>query len=720
MKQSDNLLHTNDFHLAIEELCRILGGDCSGINVIDFDNRALAFRTQFIGASDRDMQCRINSPQSGELFIGRGMTDDLSSEGIAIDWKTCTYSSGVAGGNRRFRSISRLVTEVDQETLEKWRERLSFNGFPIGTTIVVEDFSPDTCVAFALLFCRLQGVTVFPDNWLAYIDSWEEGHLGSQNDPRRSFGCLLSSLGHGYWDQDPASSQDSDLTRTGFCACVAFAARILALGVDPDDIPPNLAATVPYHSTALALLDQERQLYLQAISHADLVQLALPIKGTTRTLLVDAFITSEVKLAGTFKAFLRRDAENSWLKNGFALLALYQPKLQGTGSDMVVSVSAELGVTLKNLHEELEKRETIAWSGCRPADHPRSGFAFNEPWYVTGDETLVAAPRWVDRNAGTLGTKLTWHTDVLGTLWQLYNPLRTVNVRSYLNPETIDDSAMHLSLCRPMRSEYGKYFKAIAWDRNGTENSLLLSPTVLRYLAACITTGGESGIGLSELPAKESFDVVKIVGGLVVIHNNGVLLLNDWTRDSVAVENYVNEFDRVLRRHRAIEEHTKTISEKVIQLRERIADRKSIDSAFVTDLSQFVFEQKIRVREAIFSTIPSVGDHDLANYRNALEARWALREQLDDLYESLTEIESIARSALDRRTNQIITAVTVFGYPPFMLAGLFAFIFQPGGNQTGDDYVSLGLLKLHWMGLFIYIAISFGLVLVLRWLLRKR
>ena len=54
---------------------------------------------------------------------------------------------------------------------------------------------------------------------------------------------------------------------------------------------------------------------------------------------------------GREKIFVRTDAENTSLGNGFSLMGLYRPGLTGTGNDMTVSVDPRSGIALKDLWE---------------------------------------------------------------------------------------------------------------------------------------------------------------------------------------------------------------------------------------------------------------------------------------------------------------------------------------------------------------------------------
>jgi uncharacterized membrane protein YcjF (UPF0283 family) len=91
---------------------------------------------------------------------------------------------------------------------------------------------------------------------------------------------------------------------------------------------------------------------------------------------------------------------------------------------------------------------------------------------------------------------------------------------------------------------------------------------------------------------------------------------------------------------------------------------------------------------------------DVLEFRHALERRWGIEAKLNELYDATAELGNAVRDRSDLRTNQIINALTIFGFPVVFLASFFQFIID---RNEG----------IHWLGLGSYIVLSvLGVVLV--------
>jgi hypothetical protein len=88
-------------------------------------------------------------------------------------------------------------------------------------------------------------------------------------------------------------------------------------------------------------------------------------------------------------------------------MAVYNPRVVGTGNDIVISVDPLKRICLKALWYALEEEENRLWEGKRPNDTPRPLKSYpnkdgpNEPWWDDmGKYTLIAAPKMVGNQYG--------------------------------------------------------------------------------------------------------------------------------------------------------------------------------------------------------------------------------------------------------------------------------------------------------------------------------
>jgi hypothetical protein len=394
---------------------------------------------------------------------------------------------------------------------------------------------------------------------------------------------------------------------------------------------------------ARALVDYEHKIFLQALQHAKLVQLVMPLRGATRMTLVDAFIVSDLALTGTMKSFIRNDTDHAWLRSGFPLMALHRPSERGTGNDITISVDPSSRITLKELHRELEVLECKRWldqGKSRPSDHPRPGYKWNEPWYLEQrNESLIGAPRWVVKGQ-QYGSELNWQ-DVLNVLWKLYNPAR--NVQVVQRGGDLGGKDHHpIYLCEPTQRQ-SKQFLAVKWSSGDTEQSLVLSPTMKRYLMASITRRGDARaeIGIEDLPPEVSFDFVALPGGFALVHADGAFLMDDWSSETLAISAYEKEFEDVVTRCDVLDEGMELVRE----LSEESVKKLDIK------LNKLV-DQRTRLMTTMLQTTSRAADFHAARFRELLEKRFGIGSQLDQLYRMEGELEAWLKRALEARRDR--------------------------------------------------------------------
>ncbi|MYN10200.1 hypothetical protein [Pseudoduganella aquatica] len=461
----------------------------------------------------------------GTLLVGLG---DPEGDGQAV----CLNYKGDPGGAR---SVAALVAGADAARWQAWRARLPSTGAI--RTIVVEDFSLDTCCALLLFGAALDGRPL-PDTaaWVAYVSAWEGGDCLDGADLSRSAACLLSVLGHSYLPPQAADVARDGYARAGLHACLALMRRMLASQPRPEAGIGYLEGAE--YGRALAHLAHERQMYELALRQASRCQLLVDLAGSGRQVLLDALILSEVFPSGVLKVMARADSANSWTRKGYALLALHRPGEAGNGNDMVLSLDPRCGATLEGLWRALEALEAERWAGGRPADAPRALASYrdpanpsrmapgapNQPWYDdNGRHTLLAAPKLLDD--GTPGSRLDWRADVLPALWRQYF-LRPAAALVEALPAQ-DGAAAAAVTAPPGRA---KAVRVLGWNAESAaaqglhpDLALLETPSFQAWLASHSQAGGPAASPLA-LPPQDSYEVLRCGAVQVLAHRHGVTL----------------------------------------------------------------------------------------------------------------------------------------------------------------------------------------------------
>ncbi|WP_424767693.1 hypothetical protein [Paenibacillus sp. sgz302251] len=627
-----------------------------------------------------------NFVQSDEQVVMIGLGDSLSAASrISLNQKKTKY-----------RSVSELVYHVDERLAAEWRETMGDS--PESWTYILEDLSPDTCFSLILFYFRLCGVDphTVPTSWIDYVNRWEEGDVKTTGEPYVSWGCLHNSLAHSYFG---GTRPQESIIQAGFKACLTFVLTMLAQNVNPSAVPE---IHLEEYYRAYGFLNREYQEYLQALHHANLVQLRVPIRDSRHTLLVDAFISKEKTALGAAKAFLRNDSEHTFFKSGFSLMAVHRPDAVGTGNDIVISTDPITGIYLKDLWMELERLEDEKWQGERPVDQPRFSEVSdaNQPWFhEMGRYTMVAAPKEI---GGVPGSKLSWK-EVMDVLWKLYHPASSIRVRPYEKDGTSLGEACPVHSCTPdiQDEKSGKQLLAMKWDEED-DQALLLTPTLKQYFAACILKKESAHLPtLDSLPPQNSYDFMELTGGLAIIHSEGVLLLDDWSKEEIFIESFRAEFCNLLKRYNEIAEVKLEISNEMDAIRSTLEIKKILSGRQLLRLSNRLSRIKLKLRQTILQTMPSHSDYFLMQFRQKVETRWAIDSQLEELYVAVAELESIMKNNSETRTSYLINAITIYGFPWALTTGIFGIIFADG---------------MHWMGWICFIGSSLFLSLLIKYL----
>ena len=142
----------------------------------------------------------------------------------------------------------------------------------------------------------------------------------------------------------------------------------------------------------------------------------------------------------------------------------------------------------------------------------------NQPWYDGGDLTLIGAPKKVKVDGEEhSGSKLGWKEDILPLLWRLYSPIP----REYV---TVEDKS----------EKTDKKVFLVIW-KPGKSPTVAENPTLLAWLASLSMEKGEVTSPL-DLPHASSFEVLRVAGGMAIVHHQGVTFFDDWSSTPLAIE----------------------------------------------------------------------------------------------------------------------------------------------------------------------------------------
>ncbi len=322
----------------------------------------------------------------GEVLVGLGDTG-RESKGIVLQHKTQA---------KRYASLSQYVAETDFDSL---------NAEKCCKHIYIEDFSVDTVVTIWIFLYKIHQKNI-PENintWIDYSKRWEKGDTSTTGKAFESYGCLQNALA-----LSQRSLQSSDILSSS----LSFLDSLLSQGISPSNIPASLSDS--YYELAYQALEKEYQKYENIIRGSDIEVLFIPGKSSGKAKKISAiFIQAEI-ISSIQKVFLRNDSVNAPTKDGFGLMAVYNPQAEGTGNDIVISVDPLKEIYLKELWAALEEEENRLWQGKRSRDNPRplksypDGDGPNEPWWDDmGNYTLIASPK---RIGSELGRRVSWKT----------------------------------------------------------------------------------------------------------------------------------------------------------------------------------------------------------------------------------------------------------------------------------------------------------------------
>lgn len=695
------------------------------------DSRTLLRVRRF--ASDHDDRLLPN-----EVYVGVGPAAGASApaEGISLNNKRVGADS-----------VTDMVIDAPPDLVQSWIAAVAGATAPSNFferfCLVTEDASPDSCFGVLALLARLNGVPAaeFPTAWIHYIRAWERGDATLGTSPSTSYGCIHDALVHGHIEEDPTRA---------WLEAMRLLVQLLAQRQEPLDISTN--DPFPALISALALLDSERQIYEDSLRHTTPLQLAVPMRDLPdRSRLVDAYIADEVVPIGSLKVFARNDRTHSFLKRGFSVMAIHRPGAEGSGNDMTISADTRVGIEFRELWTVLEAMEDKLWAGARPCDSPRDIVSYrhgsargqrsdgtnspNEPWWDDhGRYSLLAAPMRLasggSRRVGPLGSKLGW-PDVLEALWTTYQPFRHVKLRAGAEAVKRDGPAEESELralaeCFPDDADLSgqatysidgetwqpasglRLYVAGWYQRSNTDLEFRPTPTLCRYLAACIDRplSEPAPIRLRDLPSIGSFTAVEFASGLAVITNNGAFVLDAGRSSKLPIASLQHEFYKVAGMKRQVETNMKRVTE-LLKDTQAYVDGESVGLSDLQLLHRLSLEQ-IKATLTIHRAEVDASPQEARQFRRALLTHWSIDGRLEGLAATIGQVRELFQSHADLEVGRGFNFLQTYGLPLVVAASLFGSAFAAiRSDFSGINWASLaGFAAASILGIFLIRAKS--------------
>ncbi|MCC6918429.1 MAG: hypothetical protein IT548_04460 [Alphaproteobacteria bacterium] len=660
---------------------------------------------------------------AGEVYVGIGAW--RNGEGDIAHGGACLNNKGAAerfGWKREPVTVAAFVRDAPEDLVAQWRQ--VFGTAPdevLRATLVVEDASPDSVLSVVFFLARLAGVpsAALPQRWLTSLTAWERD--GVAPSVTRSWTSLLSALAHSHFGM----KFDGAGIAEAWGDALRFTVTLLRAGADPDAVDADavpVLLTDPAYGRAIAFAMNEKQDYDQSLARAVRLELLVPMAGSPgRELLVDAYFAVESNApSGVKKIFIRTDTANTTLHNGFSLMGLYRPGLEGSGNDMTISVDPRSGIALRELWQALEAAEIEKWDGARPNGSPRRiasypAGGYDQPWWDDhGRYTLLGAPKRV--SDAELGSKLSW-SDVLEAVWRSYNQLRGLAVYdlgaegAQLEPKAIEACTARAVSAGAGVSAVTKQLIAVKWNRSfGATQSLQFTPTVKRHLAAMLVRAGKGLSGpvqLADLPESDDFDYLEIAGGQAIVSRDGLFLFDDWRDKDLAAPALGSDF-----------------AQAVVLQSDCLAYDAEVDALYESashggDVLQRITDLRARIARTFQKADLTEASPERRVVRAAIERRWGLDGKEAGLTNRLKDLQEILETKATLDTQGMATLLAFFTIPAFIGTVLQLYgVIVDNANRGADsnlNFVGYGV----WMGLLL-VGLSGATMAIAFWMTRKR
>ena len=642
---------------------------------------------------------------AGEVYVGLGAWQQggalVPHEGV------CLNNKGAAarfGWKREPLTVVSFIRDAPDDLVTTWRAQFSDRSETAlqRAIFVVEDASPDSILSVVFWLARLEGVPPqqLPQRWITALTAWERD--GISTSVTRSWTALMSALAHSYFG---ASFSGAGI-EAAWRDAMRFTVSLLQAGADPDAVDPDHCPAIladAAYGRAIAFAMNEKQDYLQSLSRAVTLELLVPMAGSTgRDLLVDAYFAVETSSpSGVKKIFIRTDTENTSLGNGFSLMGLHRPGLEGSGNDMTISVDPRSGIALPDLWRRLEAMENERWGSARPNASPRritsypDGQGFDQPWWDDhGRYTLLGAPKRVGPD--DLGSKLDW-ADVLECVWRAYNQLRSIRIfdmgvqSGRLEPTPIENCQSRRIASGAGDAEVVKHLLAVKWNRHaGEAQALQFTATVRRHLAAMILRAAEGKSGpvpLADLPDPADFDFLDLPGGSAIVSREGVLLFDDWRDKDLALPALTNDFAQAV----VLLSACRTFDAEVDDLYAKSLAQEGLFRSNTADILRRITVLRGRIASVFQKADLADTSPERRMLRAAVDQRWGLEGRESALTGRLKDLQEILEAKATLDTQGMAQLIGIVAIPNFVVAlmALYVVTVDQAAGSTPLGYAGL-------------------------------
>ncbi|MGH1421722.1 MAG: hypothetical protein ACRBEQ_07880 [Hyphomonas sp.] len=551
---------------------------------------------------------------------------------------------------------------------------------------VFDDASADSVLATLCIILRLAGYPVHENSKIeAYVKAarfWKfTGEAQAQS--KNSWTTLHAAGTHAIFvggQQDVAIEAQAK----AWLLALRFLTELLRHDRMPTDVPSQ--AICREHTLFLAALTREETIYTSVLQNAEKLQLRFPMKDIEhRYKTVDVLVFEDSEVTGALRSFYRSDLKHSHLAQGFNVALTYRPDA-APGFRYAASCSQMAGVSLEPAWRELEAKETQKWGETdfsRPNDKPRdtSMGEYNEPWFnAFGAFDLIGEPRALS-NAnlpGSLqnGSLLDWE-DVQSCLWRAGLPARHLEVELVSATEglfkaTLGTDSTSLEAVREARevlSADTKSFVALAWaDKDSRDAELICLPTMKRYFARLVCPEpGAPGKLCCDLEPEDNFSFIEVGGGVIIVSDHGVVVLDDWRSESIRTDLLEMVFSIRKTQHtdlNRIQESLDTLQVSFLKLtQEDTSSTRS--SSTLSELHNKALDLQIQLREIesrAKTLVPALEYSTALRLSTELANIWGLRQRMSGYVERVASILEDSRRLRELKIAEGQNLITKLGF----------------------------------------------------------
>ncbi|MBL8425441.1 MAG: hypothetical protein JNK06_18405 [Candidatus Accumulibacter phosphatis] len=585
----------------------------------------------------------------------------------------------------------------------------------------VQDASPDSVFTVLLLLARQAGVQDADAlrRWLDEISAWNSGAM--PEEPEHSWPALASCLAHALFpnsrrpDDRPTAADLAGFDRS-WRSVFQFLLDTLVDEHDPARMPRYLRG---HGRAAAAALARLRQIYLDCLQHASVLQLSVPLRAAAgRRVVVDTLLCVEHEASDALKLFGRGDRENPPGHRGFGLAVSYRPNAEDWNR-FTIHGDPALGLDLSGLWVKLESLETEAWrgeggqidrpagtimgpNGSVPASFSQADLAqlaraggrarplagvrncWVNPWYIGAEASLIGSPGKDIDGVEAGATRLSWK-EVADAVWTTFMPmaeLQLVTLFSRPSGEVEEAPAQRLldtAACHraDATSQEGPSFRYLRWPRDAQRadqaaDTADLSETALRLLATVAQSPSAVGkLSHAGLVPPDTYRTVQLNGGFAVIADKGCILIDDWRDVGLNAREMFEAMRLAADLCAHADEHSQIYLGNCKELDENSRPRSALLDRPLNRLLIRLAEHRSKLATTTVETFGlQLADSNAEKLYAELVSHWHVRERLALADQGYARLEQTIRALMDSRAALGIKIISFWGLPIAAAGGL--------------------------------------------------